>query len=406
MFVGFPTSDGAVDETSAPSTDDAGTGDDGDDAGVVPPVDAGGVAPADAGRDTGAGPTLDAGDGSVADGGRDTGVGPTLDAGDSSVRDSGPDSTVGPALDAGDGGDGAPGDSGSDSTVGPALDAGDGATARDSGIDSSVGPAADGGDGGGDAASDGGTDSGERDAGDGSAGNPLGRGPAAVNIGSSTDLAAAGSYALLAKMAITNATGSSITGGNLGLSPAAASFVIGFGLTEDSSNTFSTSASVVPPAKVYAADYAPPTPSNLTSAVLSMQAAYTDAAGRSNPDFLNLNGGNLGGLTLAPGLYTWGTDVTVPTDVTISGAANDVWIFQISNNLDVSSAKNVVLAGGAQARNIFWQVAGQATIQVNAHFEGIILSKTGITLQTTATMHGRALAQTLIALDNNAVTAP
>jgi hypothetical protein len=98
--------------------------------------------------------------------------------------------------------------------------------------------------------------------------------------------------------------------------------------------------------------------------------------------------------------------VAIPTDVTISGAADDVWIFQVSNDLDLSAAKNVVLGGAAQAKNIYWQVAGRVTIHANAHFEGIILAKTGIMLQTSATLHGRALAQTLVAIDNNAITAP
>jgi hypothetical protein len=236
--------------------------------------------------------------------------------------------------------------------------------------------------------------------------NPTGLGPAAVDLGATTNLAAAGSYVLLAKTGITNVTGSSISGGNLGLSPAAATFIVGFAMTADATSVFWTSPSVVPPAKIYASTDGPPTPSNLTTAVLNMQTAYTDAAGRSNPDFLNLGSGEIGGQTLAPGLYTWGTGVTVANDVTISGGANDVWILQIANDLDVSTAKNVRLAGGAQAKNIFWQVAGQATIHANAHFEGVILSQTGITLQTTATLHGRALAQSLIAIDNNAVTAP
>ncbi len=236
--------------------------------------------------------------------------------------------------------------------------------------------------------------------------NPSGLGPAPVELGSPTDLAAAGSYVLLAKTGITNVTGSVITGGNLGLSPAAASFITGFALTADATNVFSTSLSVVAPGKIYASNYAAPTPSNLTTAVLDMEAAYSDAAGRTNPDFLNLGSGEIGGLTLAPGLYTWGTGVTIPTDVTISGGANDVWIFQISNDLDLSSATSVILAGGAQARNIYWQVAGNVTIHASAHFEGVILSQTAITLQTTATLHGRALAQTLVAIDNNAITAP
>jgi hypothetical protein len=236
--------------------------------------------------------------------------------------------------------------------------------------------------------------------------NPAGLGPAPVELGSSTDVAAAGSYVVLAKTGITNVTGSSITGGSLGLSPAAASFITGFSLTADSTNMFSTSASVVAPGKIYASNYTPPTPSNLTTAVLKMQTAYADAAGRTNPDHLNLGSGNIGGQTLAPGLYTWGTGVTIPTDVTIAGGANDVWIFQISKDLDVTSAKNVILSGGANAKNIYWQVAGKVTIHANAHFEGIILCQTAITLQTTASLHGRALAQSLVAIDNNAITAP
>ena len=236
--------------------------------------------------------------------------------------------------------------------------------------------------------------------------NPAGRGPAPVDIGASTNLAAAGSYVLLAKTGITNVTGSSITGGNLGLSPAAASFITGFALTLDPTNVYATSPAVVPPGKVYASSYATPTPTNLTTAVLSMQAAYSDAASRTNPDFLNLNSGNIGGKTLVPGLYTWGSSVAIAADVTIAGGSSDVWIFQISNDLDLSSDKSVTLSGGAQAKNVFWQVAGQVTVHANAHFEGIILSQTAITLQTTATLHGRALAQSLVAIDNNAVTAP
>ena len=236
--------------------------------------------------------------------------------------------------------------------------------------------------------------------------NPAGLGPAPVDVGANTNLAAAGSYVLLAKTGITNVTGSAITGGNVGISPAAASFITGFSMTAAPSNVYSTSASVVAPAKIYAADYATPTPTNLTTAVLNMQTAYTDAAGRTPPDHLNLSSGNLGGLTLAPGLYNWGTGVTIPNDVTIAGGANDVWIFQISKDLDLSAAKKVILSGGAQAKNIFWQVAGQVTIHANAHFEGIVLCKTAITLQTNASMLGRALAQSMIAIDNNAVTAP
>lgn len=236
--------------------------------------------------------------------------------------------------------------------------------------------------------------------------NPAGLGPAPVELGSVTDLTAAGSYVLLAKTGITNVTGSTITGGHLGLSPAAATFITGFSLIADSTTTFSISSSVVAPSRVYASNYGDPTPANLTAAVLGMQAAYTDAASRTTPDFLNLGSGDIGGETLAPGLYKWGSTVTIPEDVTINGGASDVWIFQISNDLDLSTDTSVILAGGAQAENIFWQVAGQATVHAGAHFEGILLSQTAITLQTNATMVGRALSQTLVAIDDNAITAP
>jgi Ice-binding-like len=271
------------------------------------------------------------------------------------------------------------------------------------------------GSGGGSASADSGPDPDESGSADASASatdssgdtsNPAGLGPAPIELGLPTDLAAAGSYVLLGTTGITNVTGSTITGGHVGLSPAAASFITGFALEADASNTFATSPSVVPPARVYASDYASPTPANLTSAVSSMEAGYTDGAGRPNPDFLDLEGGDLSGLTLEPGLYRWGTTVVIPEDVTIEGAAEDVWIFQVANDLDLSTATQIILSGGAQPSNIFWVVAGQVTIHADAHFEGIILSQTAITLQTNATMNGRALAQSLIAIDDNDVTAP
>jgi hypothetical protein len=137
-----------------------------------------------------------------------------------------------------------------------------------------------------------------------------------------------------------------------------------------------------------------------------MEAAYTDAAGRPTPDFLNMGGGEIGGLALLPGLYTWTTGVTISTDVTLLGGANDVWIFQIPGNLTMSNAKNIILSGGAKAKNIFWQVAGFAEIGTTAHFEGILLSQTEIRLRTGATMNGRALAQSQVTLESSTVTTP
>ncbi|GCC50790.1 hypothetical protein SanaruYs_10080 [Chryseotalea sanaruensis] len=215
------------------------------------------------------------------------------------------------------------------------------------------------------------------------------------------DLGAAGNYLLLAKTAINNVSTSALTG-DLGLSPAATSYITGLSLIN--ATGFATSAQVT--GNIYAADMADPTPINLTTAVNNMTTAYNDAAGRLSPDFLELGTGNIGGRTLTPGLYKWTTSVTIPASITISGGADDVWIFQISGDLLMSNAVNMTLSGGAQAKNIFWQVAGQATFGTTSHAEGIILSMTGITLQTGASMNGRALAQTAIVLDSNAVTQP
>ena len=137
-----------------------------------------------------------------------------------------------------------------------------------------------------------------------------------------------------------------------------------------------------------------------------MQTAYTDAAGRSNPNFLNLGAGNIGGKTLKPGLYKFTTAVVIPTNVTISGSSTDVWIFQVAGTLKMSSAVRITLAGGAQAKNIFWQTSGAVTLGTTSHFEGIILSQTAINLQTGATINGRLLAQTAVTLQMNAVTQP
>jgi hypothetical protein len=147
-------------------------------------------------------------------------------------------------------------------------------------------------------------------------------------------------------------------------------------------------------------------PTTLTAAILDMQTAYTDAAGRPNPDFTELRRGDIGGLTLEPGLYKWGTSVSLPTDVTLSGSENDVWIFQIAGNLIQSNGVAIHLKGGAQAKNIFWQVAGLVKLGTTSQFEGIILSKTLIAVQTHASINGRLLSQTAVTLQMNKVTQP
>jgi hypothetical protein len=212
-------------------------------------------------------------------------------------------------------------------------------------------------------------------------------------------LGMAGTYAILTKGGISTVPTAIITG-NLGVSPAAATYITGFSLSADATNVFSTSTQVI--GKVYAADYAVPTPSNLTTAILDMEAASIEAAGRA-PDVIELGAGSIGGLTLPPGVYKWSTGVLIPASITLDGNANDVWIFQIAQTLGMSSATSVVLKSGAVAKNVFWNVAGAVDLGTTAHLEGVILAQTSITLGTGASIKGRLLAQTTVDVAAGAV---
>ena len=225
---------------------------------------------------------------------------------------------------------------------------------------------------------------------------------AAVTSPARVDLGLAGDFAILAKSGISTVPQSVVTG-NIGVSPIARGGLTGFSETMDLTNAFSTSTQVV--GGLFAADYAGSSPAMLGLAVLDMQAAYTDAAGRA-ADITELGDGNIGGLTLLPGTYKWSGVVTIPTDVTLNGGPNDVWIFQIAGGITQASATRVILSGGARASNIFWQSADVVALGTTAHMEGIVLGKTGITLATGATVNGRLLAQTAVTLQMNVVTQP
>ncbi len=216
-------------------------------------------------------------------------------------------------------------------------------------------------------------------------------GPAPVNLG------AAGKFVILSKTGITNVFPSAVTG-NIGSSPITGAAIL-LTCTEVTGAIISVDAAGPLPCSIT-------NPSKLTTAIGAMQTAYIDAAGRPTPDFLNLGAGTIGGLTLAPGLYKWTSAVNIPTDITISGGPTDVWIFQVSGTLTVSSGVNVTLVGGAQAKNIFWQIADAVTLGTTSHFEGNILCKKAINLQTGASINGRLLSQTAVTLQMNTVTNP
>ena len=212
-------------------------------------------------------------------------------------------------------------------------------------------------------------------------------------------LGLAGTFALLTKTGITNVYASAITG-DVGASPITGAAI---GLT---------CGELAGGGIIYTVDAAGPLPCSvtaatlLTSAIGDMETAYLDAAGRLSPDFIELGSGEIGGKTLVPGLYKWGTSVKISADVTLNGSATDVWIFQIAGGIDQASATRVTLTGGALPKNIFWQVADAVSIGTTAHFEGVVLAKTMVAVKTGATVNGRLLAQTAVTLQKNSIDQP
>lgn len=225
---------------------------------------------------------------------------------------------------------------------------------------------------------------------------PLGLGP--------IDLKTSGDFVILTETGITTTGVTAITG-DIATSPIAATAMTGFGLIMDASGQFSTTSLVT--GHAYAADYAVPTPAKMTTAIGDMETAFTTANGLVENPIVNPYGGDISGQTLPPGLYKWSTGVLVTNaGVTLNGGPNDIWIFQIAQNLTVNNSAIITLAGGAQAKNIFWVVSGKATLGTAADFSGIILSKTLISLNTGAKVNGRLLAQTAVTLIANTVTQP
>jgi Ice-binding-like len=224
--------------------------------------------------------------------------------------------------------------------------------------------------------------------------------PALSHAATRVDLGEARYFTILAKSGIST-TGATSVVGNMGVSPIASTAITGFSLIL---KTPSYSKSSLVTGNIYAANYAAPTPARLTVEIGDMQTAYADAAGRPNPTKVELGAGNIGGLTIKPGLYKWGTGVNIPTDVTLSGSKYGIWIFQVAGTLTVASGKKVILTGGALDQNIFWQVAGKTTLGTTSVLHGTVLDKTAIVLKTGAKLYGKALAQTAVTLDASLVS--
>jgi len=234
---------------------------------------------------------------------------------------------------------------------------------------------------------------------------------ARADVTGMVDLGTAKNYVIFAEAAaeaITTTVGTYVYG-NIGVSSVATA-ITGFDLAADSTNVFSKS--VLVSGNVYAFDYADPTPYDMTTAAGDLYNAYTDAYTRPAAvgAFLNIGGGTVTSQTLVPGLYTWGTNVVIPTAANITldaqGDTNAVWVFQISGTLDLMDSGSITLADGANGANIFWQVTGAVTLHPSSHFEGNILAATNIAMQDNASINGRLLSQTAVTLIDNNISPP
>lgn len=222
-------------------------------------------------------------------------------------------------------------------------------------------------------------------------------GPAPVVLGTASN------FAILSKTAIALSVGKTArVNGNIGVSPAAATFITNASLIMAADGTYSTSTQL-PGYKAYAADYTAPTPSNMTTAISNMETAYTDAAGRTNPTDTELGAGEIGGMTLVPGLYKWSSSLLISTDLYLFGGPSDVWIFEVAQNFNLANGIEVHLTGGASANNIYWQISGNATLGTTAKMKGNMICLTDMTMNTGSELVGRLLAQTAVTLQENTV---
>jgi len=211
---------------------------------------------------------------------------------------------------------------------------------------------------------------------------------AAIACQASVPLNSAASFEVLAGSTVTNTGPTVITGGDLGLSPGSA--VTGF-----------------PPGVLTLPAVMHVTDPIAAQAELDLTTAYNYAAGVQGAAVLP---GDMSGLTFTPGVYKTSSTVQLSTgNVTLDaqGNANAVFIFQIGSTLTTIGSTHVILAGSAQAKNVFWQVGSSATLGTNSSFQGTILALQSITLDTGASLVGRALARNgAVSMDTNAVNAP
>lgn len=232
-------------------------------------------------------------------------------------------------------------------------------------------------------------------------GTEIAAGPMPVN------LLTAGNFVILSKSGITNEHISDITG-DIGASPITAAAMDNVFCTEITGKIYGSDAAYTGSGDTNCFKGAAADNTLVANAVLDMGTAYNDAKGRTTPDFTELHAGDLSGKTLVPGLYKWSTTVSINTDVTLEGSANDVWIFQVEGDVIQAAGTSVLLTGGALAKNVFWQVSGGTgvAINTNATFSGVVLAIKGITVNTGSVVNGRLLSQTAVTLNMNTINQP
>jgi hypothetical protein len=218
-------------------------------------------------------------------------------------------------------------------------------------------------------------------------------------------LGLSGNYVILAESGIST-TGVTAVTGNMGISPSAATFITGFALILPAGGAFSTSSLVT--GNIYAPGYANPTPANLTTSITNMSTAFTTANGIA-PTVTELLAGNLNGQTLATGVYKWSTGLLITNSLILDGGGDPCasFVFQVAGDLTIANNTIITLQNGADAKNIFWVVAGsKAQLGTTVDFKGTILCKTLISLNTGAKVLGRLLAQTAVTLNASTVILP
>ncbi|MGZ4036157.1 MAG: ice-binding family protein [Bacteroidia bacterium] len=197
--------------------------------------------------------------------------------------------------------------------------------------------------------------------------------PVQTTVQATVPLGGASTFAILAGAAISNTGATNITG-DMGLSPG-------------------TSIGGFPPGVLVGTQHI--NDITVNQAKLDLTTAYNDAAGRTCTDIVTISG-NIGGLTLTPGLYKSTSSLAISSgDLTFDakGNANAVFIIQIASTLTTTSGRKVILSGGALASNIFWQVGTSATFGTTSVFKGNVLAMQAITFNTGATLDGKALAR-------------